>query len=49
MWATPDGNDVRASIRDVETGESHAFASLDRLGEWLNREMRTEMSRKTLP
>ena len=41
VW-TPAGNaDVRASIRDVESGETHAFADLDRLTEWLHREVRT--------
>ena len=39
VWTTPEGGDARASIRDVKTGEAHAFGDLDRLREWLGREI----------
>ena len=41
VWTPAEGDDVRASIRDVESGETHAFADLDRLTEWLRGEVRT--------
>ena len=41
VWTRPDGGDARASIRDVETGETHAFDDLDRLSEWLGVEIHT--------
>ncbi len=39
VWAGAPGTDVRASIRDVETGETHAFPDLDGLREWLRHAM----------
>ncbi len=41
VWTRPEGGDARASIRDVETGESHAFDNLDKLRAWLGSEMHT--------
>ncbi len=41
VWTSAGDGDVRASVRDVETGETRAFADLDRLVEWLDGEVRT--------
>lgn len=41
VWARPEGGDARASIRDVATGETHAFDDLDRFREWLEHEIHT--------
>jgi hypothetical protein len=41
VWTPAGDGDVRASIRDVETGETHAFTDLDQLTEWLRGEVRT--------
>lgn len=39
VWTPPYGSGLRASIRDVETGETRVLLDLDQLPEWLNREM----------
>ena len=41
VWAGNQGHRVRASIRDVDTGETHAFPDLDDLHKWLNQQTRT--------
>ena len=48
VWTTPRGTQARASVRDVETGEAQAFANLDQLSEWLNREMCTSTQRESV-
>ncbi|MEA2024160.1 MAG: hypothetical protein U9N79_07710 [Actinomycetota bacterium] len=45
VWTRPEGGGARASIRDVETGETHAFDDLDRLRDWLGREVHTNAGR----
>ena len=47
VWTRPEGGDARASIRDVETGETHAFDDLDRLREWLGAEICTTSKRRS--
>ena len=41
VWTRAEGGDARASIRDVDTGEAHAFDDLDKLREWLGIEIST--------
>ena len=48
VWTPPHGTDVRASVRDVETGEAHAFVDLDQLSEWLNRQICTSTQRESV-
>jgi hypothetical protein len=36
VWVAAEGERLRASLRDVESGETHAFADLDELAEWLH-------------
>jgi len=38
VWTPAAGQVVRASLRDVGSGETHAFADLDSLDEWLRRD-----------
>ena len=45
VWTRPDGGAARASIRDVETGETHAFDDLDKLRVWLGSEIHTTTAR----
>jgi hypothetical protein len=45
VWTLADDGGVRASIRDVGSGETHAFTDLARLTDWLNDEPRTTPSR----
>lgn len=44
-WTLADDGDVRASIRDVGSGETHAFTDLARLTDWLSDELCTTPSR----
>jgi hypothetical protein len=39
VWTREQSEGLLSSIRDVETGETHVFASLDQLDEWLRREV----------
>jgi hypothetical protein len=39
VWTSEQSDAILSSIRDVETGETHLFASLDQLDEWLRVEM----------
>ena len=45
IWTRAGDGDVRASIRDVESGETHAFTDLHRLAEWLRGEVRAPATR----
>jgi hypothetical protein len=50
VWTREQSGALLSSIRDVETGETHVFANLDQLNEWLGREMnrrRASRSRST--
>ena len=38
LWKSATGEGVRIAVEDVETGESHAFADLERFSRWLDRE-----------
>ena len=35
VWPPTQNSEVGASVADVDTGEVHPFAALDRLHEWL--------------
>ncbi|MEN8234881.1 MAG: hypothetical protein ABFR89_08185 [Actinomycetota bacterium] len=39
VWTQRRGTSTRASVRDVESGETKAFTNLDALHEWLDHEM----------
>ena len=41
VWTRPEAGGPRASLRDIETGEAHAFDDLGRLREWSGREIDT--------
>ena len=47
VWTRPDGGGPRSLIRDVETGETHAFDGLDKLREWLESETTPPRSEET--
>ena len=42
VWMRPRSVGARASIRDVDTGETRIFGDLAELHEWLDHQMRVE-------
>lgn len=47
LWKPVDREGVRIAVEDVETGESHAFADLERFYRWLDRETDTKRESAT--
>lgn len=47
VWRPAWNGAARASIREVESGEAHAFEDLDDLTAWLRAEVRSSPSRAT--
>ena len=41
LWKPANGEDARIAVEEVETGESHAFADVERFYRWLDRETDT--------